>query len=53
MDPLPALAPVIPPVIVPMVQEKLLGRVAVKVIFGLLPLQTLASLSVEITGIAG
>ena len=37
--PLPALAPVIPPVIVPIVQVKLLGIEEVRLIFGLVPLQ--------------
>ena len=38
----PALAPVILPVIVPMVHAKLLAEVAVRVIFGLIPLQVIA-----------
>ena len=37
--PAPALAPVIPPVTVPNVQEKLLAALEVKEIFGLIPLQ--------------
>jgi len=37
-----ALAPVTPPVTVPIVHEKLLAPLAVKVIFGLVPLQTVA-----------
>jgi hypothetical protein len=40
VDPEPALAPVIPPVIVPTVQEKELGVEALKEIFGLVPLHT-------------
>jgi hypothetical protein len=39
VGPDPALAPVIPPVIVPMVQAKVLGALAVKAMFGLVPLQ--------------
>ena len=35
----PALAPVIPPVIVPTIQVKLLVILAVRLIFGLVPLQ--------------
>jgi hypothetical protein len=41
-DPELALAPVMPPVIAPIVQEKLLGALDVKVIFGPVPLQVLA-----------
>jgi hypothetical protein len=37
-----ALAPVIPPVIVPIVHEKVLAELAVKAIFGLAPLHMLA-----------
>jgi hypothetical protein len=37
--PLPAVAPVIPPVIVPMVQANVLGAVAANVIFVDAPLQ--------------
>ena len=37
-----ALAPVMPPVIVPMVQAKLLGALDVKLIFEPVPLQELA-----------
>jgi hypothetical protein len=37
--PAPALAPVIPPRLVPIVQVKLLGAVEVRPIFGLVPLQ--------------
>lgn len=40
--PEPALAPVMPPVIVPIVQVKELGVLAVKAILGLVPLQVLA-----------
>jgi len=49
--PLPALAPVIPPVTVPIVQAKVLGAVAVKAIFGLVPLQILAVDAVVIAGL--
>ena len=41
MAPEPALAPVMPPVIVPMVHEKLLVTLDVKLIFGPVPLQVL------------
>ncbi len=40
--PEPALAPVMPPVIAPIVQAKLLGTLDINVIFGLVPLQVLA-----------
>ena len=39
VEPEPLLAPVMPPVIVPIVHEKLLATLAVKAIFGLVPLQ--------------
>jgi hypothetical protein len=39
VPPEPALAPVIPPVTVPIVHAKLLGALAVNVIFGPVPLQ--------------
>ena len=42
VEPEPALAPVIPPVIVPIVHVKLLGTLAVKEIFGPVPLQLFA-----------
>jgi hypothetical protein len=42
VGPDPALAPVIPPVIVPTVQAKVLGTELVKLIFGPVPLQALA-----------
>ena len=44
VDPEPNEAPVIPPVIVPIVQEKLLGIEAVKPILGLVPLQVSRSI---------
>ena len=39
VDPEPTLAPVIPPVIVPIVHAKLLGTLDVNAIFGPVPLQ--------------
>lgn len=48
--PAPGIAPVIPPVIAPIVQAKLLGAVAVNLIFGLVPLQIIAELAVKTTG---
>ena len=50
-DPDPALAPVIPPVIVPTVQVNVLGAEAVKLIFGPVPLQVEAMLDVVTTGV--
>ena len=41
VGPEPAVAPVIPPTIVPIVQVKLLGTDDVKTILGLVPLQIL------------
>jgi hypothetical protein len=49
--PLPTLAPVIEPVIVPTVQVKLLGELAVKVILGPVPLQVLAVAELVIAGL--
>jgi len=49
--PLPALAPVIPPVIVPMVHANVLGTLAVKAILGPVPLQVIAVLAVVTTGL--
>jgi hypothetical protein len=43
-------APVIPPVIVPIVQEKLLGTLAVKLILGPVPLQVVAVFAVVTVG---
>ena len=51
VDPFPAVAPVIPPVIVPMVQAKVLDAVAVKLISGEVPLQIAAVLVVVTTGV--
>jgi uncharacterized protein Usg len=48
--PEPLLAPLINPVIVPIVQVKVLGVLAVKAIFGLVPLQVLAVLAVVTEG---
>ena len=48
--PEPVLAPVIPPVIVPTVQVKVLDTEAVRLIFGLVPLQMEAVLGVVTTG---
>ena len=50
-DPDPALAPIIPPVIVPTVQVNVLGADAVKLIFGPVPLQVEARLAVVTTGV--
>ena len=47
---MPAVAPVIPPVIVPTVHVKLLCTEAVRLIFGPAPLQMLAVLLVKTTG---
>ena len=48
--PEPALAPVIPPVMVPIVQLNVLGTLAVKLMFGPFPLQALAVLAVVTAG---
>jgi len=50
VEPEPAMAPVIPPAFVPIVQVKLLAIEAVKLIFGLVPLQMAAVLGVVIEG---
>jgi hypothetical protein len=42
VDPEPALAPVIPPVMIPIVQENVLGVLAVNAMFGPVPLHVLA-----------
>ena len=42
VPPEPALAPVMPPVMIPIVQVKLLGVLEVNVIFGPVPLHVLA-----------
>ena len=47
----PALAPVIPPVIFPIVQEKLLGALAVNEIFGPVPLQVIAVAGLVTAGV--
>lgn len=49
--PLPAVAPVMPPVMVPTVQVKLLEAVAVKAIFVVPPLQIAAVFAVVTTGL--
>ena len=49
VDPEPALAPVMPPVIVPSIQVKVLVAEAVKLIFGPVPLQMVAVLTVVTT----
>ena len=49
--PEPALAPVMPPVMVPTVQVKVLGAEAVREIFGLVALQVDAVLGVVTTGV--
>lgn len=49
--PEPAMAPVIPPVIVPMIQVKLLGLEAVNAILGLVPLQMVKVFAVKTTGV--
>jgi hypothetical protein len=46
-----ALAPVMPPVIVPIVHAKLLGALDVKVIFGPVPLQMLAAAELVTVGV--
>ena len=51
MLPEPALAPVIPPVIVPTVQVKVLATVAVSPIFVVPPLQIVAVFAVVIFGV--
>lgn len=50
VEPEPPVAPVIPPVIVPMVQVKVLAIEAVKLMFVPDPLQIVAVLAVTITG---
>ena len=51
VEPLPALAPVIPPVIVPTVQVNVLAALAVKLMFGLVLLQIAAVLAVVTAGV--
>jgi hypothetical protein len=51
VEPLPAVAPLMLPVIVPIVQENVLGVVADKAIFGLPPLHILTEGDVAIAGI--
>jgi hypothetical protein len=47
----PALAPVIPPLIVPIVHAKLLGALAVSAMFGLVALQVAAVAGFVTTGV--
>ena len=49
--PEPVVAPVMPPVIVPTVQAKLLGALDVKVIFGPVPLQILTVAGLVTAGV--
>jgi hypothetical protein len=49
--PVPAVAPVMPPVTVPIVQLNVLGAVAVREILGLVPEQMAAVLAVVTTGV--
>jgi len=49
--PAPALAPVTPPVMAPIVHEKVLITLAVKVIFGPVPLQMLTAGALVTTGL--
>ena len=51
VEPEPALAPVVPPVIVPIVHVNVLAALAVRLIFVLLPLQILFVLAVVTAGI--
>jgi len=50
VEPVPAIAPVIPPVTVPIVQAKVLGTDDVKLMLGLVPLQMVDVLAVVIAG---
>ena len=47
----PALAPVIPPVIVPMVHANVLGALDVSAMFGPVPLQVAATAGVVMAGV--
>jgi hypothetical protein len=51
VEPDPLLAPVIPPVIVPIVHAKLLAVLAVNPIFGPVPLQIVAVAELVTTGV--
>jgi hypothetical protein len=51
VDPLPALAPVMLPVIVPIVQVNVLAALAVNEIFVAVPLQIVAVFAVVTTGL--
>jgi hypothetical protein len=50
VDPLPALAPVMPPVTAPIVQAKVPGTLDVSIILGPLPLQAAAVIALVTTG---
>jgi hypothetical protein len=50
-DPVPAVAPVIPPLTVPIVHANVLGVLAVRLMFGFPPLQILVAGGVVIDGI--
>jgi hypothetical protein len=50
VEPLPAVAPVIPPVIVPIVHANVLGTLEVKEIFGPAPLHVVPVLAVVTVG---
>lgn len=51
VDPVPALAPVMPPVMVPTVQLKVLAALAVRPMLGLVPLQIAVVGAVVTTGL--
>ena len=51
VDPDPALAPVIPPVMLPIVHVNVLGTLAVKPMFGPVPLHVEAVAAVVTTGV--
>ena len=51
VEPEPALAPVMPPVIVPIVQLNVLATLAVKLILGPVPLQVVAVVAVVTAGL--
>ena len=50
VEPDPLLAPVMPPVMVPIVQVNVLGMLAVRAIFGPTPLQVVAVFAVVTVG---
>lgn len=51
VEPEPGFAPLIPPVMVPIVQLKLLGIEATRLIFGLVPLQMVEVLGIVTIGV--